>query len=269
MPSRWFVPIDGIGPGDARLEHIHAAVSRWFDDSTAEHNANDKPYSVSPLTEGHQRRLGVEIGTLTGWAEERLSTATRKGRTIRLGPTRHPLLGAVLLHQTSWDRLAQPTGGRRWRLTFATPTTFRSGDRSSPLPHVPTILTGLARAWDVWSGQPKWQRDPKTIAAAWVSDLDLTNDIVTLWRRNPRNNQRTSVLLSGALGTIEIRCDSPEAARVVEPLLRLAEYSGVGSQTGKGLGVTRVEILGVTNNSGEHPALATRPSIELSNESAG
>ena len=59
MPCRWFVPVLGVDPQRVRLEHVHAAFTRWFDRTPAEHSAGDKPYTVSPLTRDDRGVVGV------------------------------------------------------------------------------------------------------------------------------------------------------------------------------------------------------------------
>lgn len=48
------------------------------------------------------------------------------------------------MHETTWADLATATPIRRWELRFDTPVTFRSGNRSTPLPQPHTMLTNLA-----------------------------------------------------------------------------------------------------------------------------
>lgn len=239
MPSRWFVPVAGVDPHRARLEFVHAAFSGWFDHSSAEHAANDKPYAVSPLTD-HQGRVGVEIATLTDEAERRMWQAIESGTPVRLGNQVRRVGRAVRLHHESWEDLAEcGSRERRWTIELVTPTTFRSGDRSSPLPCVPTLLGGPARAWNLWSGFDQRDIDARRDGALWVSDLDLRSTPVELTIRD-RNGQPKSIHLSGALGALALRCDDPSTATRVGPLIRLAAYSGVGSMRGKGLGVVRI-----------------------------
>lgn len=239
MPSRWFVPINGIDPTGVKLEFIHAAFSRWFDRSPAEHAATDKPYSVSPLTD-FRDVVGVEIATLTDDAQRRLWEAIDVQAPIRLGSQTRRLGRPALLQTATWNELAAPAQGeRQWELEFVTPTTFRSGDRSSPLPTLSTIMEGLSRAWNMWSGLDDRGYNPRVDGALWVTDLDLNSTVIQLGIRDQRGVGK-QVLLSGCLGTLTLRCDQPETADRVVPLIRLAAYSGVGSMRGKGLGVVRV-----------------------------
>lgn len=267
MPARWFVPVRGLDPHRTRLEHVHAAFSAWFDRSDAEHGAGEKPYSISPLTE-RDGQVGVIIGTLTDYAAESVCAAGILGDAgmsagmdapraaeerpmIRLGNQWRPVGRPRRLEEVSWWDLAQPRDVRSWRLEFLTPATFRSGDRSSPLPSVATITGGLERAWTTWCEDPRVRdltRDltsnissnlasnPRGQSALWVSDLDLSSTLteITVGR------SRRPIQLSGVTGSMTLRVDDTAGAAWAGPLLRLAPFCGVGSMRAKGFGVVEV-----------------------------
>lgn len=230
--------MDGVVPQRVKLEHVHAACSAWFDRTGLDHVANEKPYAVSPLTE-HTGRVGVEIATLSGDAAELLALSTAPGTTVRLGAQVMPVGEPILMHADSWSELDGAPPQREWTLEFVTPTTFRSGDRSSPLPAVATVMAGLARSWSAWSGLPERTFDPRTDRALWVSDLDLRSTVLPLTVRT-RSDGNREIHLSGVLGTMTLRCDDAATALRVGPLIRLAPYAGVGSMRQKGLGVARL-----------------------------
>jgi CRISPR-associated endoribonuclease Cas6 len=238
MPSRWFVSVPGADPDRVRLEHVHAAFSRWFDHSRAEHAATDKPYALSPLTRDERGTVGLEIATLSDVASGRLATALRNRKPVRLGNQTRALGQARLLVGESWASLSGHATDGRWRLEFVTPTTFRSGDRSTPMPRVDTMLDGLSRAWSLWADHELPGREGAW-SALWVSDLDVRSVVVRL-RVKRADGTMQEITVSGALGEVTLRCDDRAAAERVGPLLRLAAYSGVGGMTLKGLGVTRV-----------------------------
>jgi CRISPR-associated endoribonuclease Cas6 len=250
MPAKWFVPIRGIDPDRTRLEHLHAAFSGWFDRSEAEHEAGDKPYSISPLTERHGQ-IGVVIGTMTEYAARRVCAAGldeaealdgAEAPNIRLGNQWRSVGRPVRLKEASWRDLARDGGDRQWRLDFLTPVTFRSGDRSSPLPSVATVVDGLARAWRTWCEDPLVRDlpvDPRGQRALWVSDLDLRSSVTELKVGGVRGRGRV-VHLSGAMGSMTLRVEDEVGAAWAGPLLRLAPFCGVGSMRAKGFGVVEV-----------------------------
>lgn len=245
MPSRWWVPLPGVKPEYVKLHHVHAAVSAWFDRNEAEHRSGTKPYALSPLG-GEPGDIGLEVATLTDEATRRLVESTREGRQIRLGNQIRELHGARLLHSESWEALAARHDEREWRLEFATPTTFRSGDRSSPLPHPVTILRTLGRTWDAWSPIPRLTSEPPW-TSVWVSDLDLQSQVLEIATQARSSDAQIPVTVSGCVGTLTMRCDDPPIAAAAGPLLTLAAYAGVGSMTRKGLGVTRVTSRSTTS----------------------
>lgn len=236
MPSRWFIPVHGVDPDRVHRAHVHAAFSEWFDPTTAAHDANNKPYTVSELTR-RRGQDGVTISTLTADAETRLAAAIATRLTVQLGNQTRPVARPVLLRTQSWTTLASTPPSTRWTIELLSPTTFRSGNRSSPLPCVATILGGLSRSWQRWSGLAPLTYQPRQDGAVWVSDLDLRSTMVHLQIHNHL------IHLSAVRGTITLRCADAAAAKVA-PLLALAPYAGIGSMRGKGMGVTRATPVG-------------------------
>lgn len=266
MPSRWFVPISGIDPSRVRLDFVHAAFSGWFDRTPEEHAANDKPHTVSPLTD-YRGRIGVEIATLTDDTDARLWETVERAPQVRLGNQWRTVGKPVRLQHATWRDLATAGTERQWELEFVTPTTFRSGDRSSPLPTVPTIMSGLARSWNRWSGLDPRPTAPAGFSSVWVSDLDLTSTMLQLQIGGGRGASQT-VNLSCCLGKLTLRCDDPEAAAHFAPLIRLAAYAGVGSMRGKGLGVTRVRPMVRSTHRASHAPRSAAPSASAGTPAA-
>lgn len=253
MPTRWFVPVRGVDPSRVRLEQVHAAFSGWFDRTEVEHQAGEKPYSISPLTE-HRGDVGVIVGTLSDYAAQRVCAAgldklTASGGSapvIRLGNQWRPVGRPRRLAEVTWRELATDRGEREWRLEFLTPTTFRSGDRSSPLPSVETITAGLERAWSMWCDDPtvaELPSDPRGRRALWVTELDLRS-VASDLRVGGRAAGSRRVRLSGVVGSMTLRVDDDAAAGWAGPLLRLAPYCGLGSMRAKGFGVVEVRARG-------------------------
>lgn len=247
MPSRWWVPIPRLDPSMVKLEFVHAAFSGWFDRTMAEHKAGDKPYAVSPPSRrgGH---VGVEISLLNDVAHERFAEATQRSSEVRLGHQKRLTDRPHLVQRASWRELARPTGDREWTLHLLTPTTFRSGPRSSPLPSVETVIAGLRRAWNLWCDEPDLiplPQDPRDPAyrRVWVSDLALTSTVTEL-TIGRTSGARSAVHLSGCTGSMTFRADDDVTAAWAGPLLRLAEYCGVGSMRAKGFGVAELETRG-------------------------
>lgn len=239
MPSRWFVPIPGVDPARVKLDHLHAAFSAWFDASDAKpdrpsHGSANKPWNVSPVTR-RGAALGVELSALTTEGEDWLHAANQREPKLRLGTQVLTAGRAALLDQVSWDGLQSGLPCARWGFELLTPTTFRTGDNSSPLPNLPALLRGLAEAWANWAPFPT-QVTRADAQHLWVSELELSS------QRIPLRIRGRSVRVSAATGRFVLMVD-PEHAPRIAPLLRLARYTGIGSMTRRGLGVVGVHEL--------------------------
>jgi CRISPR-associated endoribonuclease Cas6 len=216
------------------MEQLHAAISSWFDYSHADHDAPIKPYAMSPIgrssTENEEHAVGFELSVLTDRALERLRSATEAGREIRLGAQRGRVARAVGLMSESWESLSTPSGAHAWQLEFITPATFRQGNRSSPWPAPSSVLHGLQQSWTRCSGLTPRELNYQQLRTIWVSDIAGNSEPMNL----------SGLRVSGFVGRIRYQCDRADVADLIDPLLRMAAYSGVGSAKAKGLGVTRL-----------------------------
>lgn len=223
--------VHGARPDRVRLEHLHAAMSRWFDLTPEQHGAGTKPYAISPLaSDGESAGVGFELATLTTAAERSLRRHAAPPASVRLGSDQI-LLGELRnTASESWSSLAEPSDASSWDLEFVTPVTFRRGNRTSPFPQPASVLRGLLDSWNAWSGLPVRDLTRQQTDEIWVSDIDGHSEPVTV-SGNP---------MSAFVGRICFRCDDVVTAELVDPLFRLAPYAGVGSARAKGLGVTRL-----------------------------
>lgn len=242
MPERWWVPLRHVtGPVKSTL--LHAAFSRWFDDpsfgqsgevvdASADvrigHRDNMKPYSISPMS-NRVGEWGIEISTLSSEARARFEDRHDTEAPVRLGRTITSLGPRKLLSAQSWGDLAAWDGASRWTITFDSPTCFRSGNRSSPFPVLPAMLRAPTEAWAAFGPAPVPRVTVAEQQMVWVSDLDLQTDLIDVDGRPYR----------GVVGTMEVRASTEVAARV-SALLSLAQFSGVGSFRGKGMGVVSI-----------------------------
>ncbi len=231
MPSRWFVTLSGIAPEQVRLEALHAACTRWLDDGREGHQAQVKAYSLSPL-----RPLGahvvLEVGLLTAEMEERLWAAVVPGRPVRFDQQRGRVASVPeMVESVPWEVLAEATSARSWTLRFATPTTFRRGNRFSPWPAPGSVLHGLADKWEVCSGGEPVRVARTHVDHVWVTDVEGASQAF----------EHNRLTVSGFVGRIRYECDDETTARNADRLLRLAAFSGTGTYTTRGFGVTRLE----------------------------
>lgn len=246
MPSRWFVPVPGLDPTRVRLDFVHAAVSGWFDLTSSDHHRGDKPYAISPVTTDDRGVTGIEVATFTDKATRQLHAAVHAAvgaPGIRLGNQWRQTRPARLLHHITWAELAAPSPTVQWRVLLATPATFRTGDRTSPLPTAQGLVRTARSAWAAWGERPLPHGAGGTL---WVSDLDLRSEVLSVPLRGADGAFR-DVVVSGVLGSLVLRHDKDDPAA---GLVRLAAYTGIGAMTRKGLGVARVEALRSTAQSG-------------------
>ncbi|WP_028709297.1 CRISPR system precrRNA processing endoribonuclease RAMP protein Cas6 [Propionicicella superfundia] len=233
MPAIYWVPLPRVAP-PVKVEHLHAALSRWFDRGTSDaggvdHRAQTKPYTISPLS-GEVDRFGVEVSVLTAEARDRLTLCAGSGERVRLGE-RWTIPGRALLQSSvSWGELAEGLPGCRWDLEFVTPGTFRTGNRSCGFPVPSSLLRSPAQCWNRFSSATKVELSHEESGSVWVSDFDIES--VPLAVKGLR--------VGGVMGRLRLRCDDASTAAKVGSLLRLAEYCGVGSYRTKGFGIVRV-----------------------------
>lgn len=232
MPSRWTIRFPCDGPGTIRLEHLHAVVSTWLDEP-GQHHAHTKPYSVSPPLDGDGSQV-VEIGLIDDRLVDRLLTKAAPGVRVRFGHTvvtmnRPPTQVAA----TSWAALAERRSTRSWCLRFATPLTFRRGNKFTPLPAPKPLLGSLRHAWTTHASP---DTDPL--------HLDLSTDpvLVTDITGGNQVHQVNGRTVSGFVGRLCLESDTDaETTAAIDRVLRLAPYSGIGAYTTRGFGVTRLE----------------------------
>jgi CRISPR-associated endoribonuclease Cas6 len=241
VPSRWWIPLAGINPDQVTADDTHGAFSRWFDYTEAEHHTPFKPFTIAKVLTQHGE-FGVAITTLTDEAERRLAIAVLGITTVELANRSVHVGQRRPLDHTSWADLDVPTGAHSWDIEFLSPATFRHGnDFSTPWPHPPKILRRLTDTWAVHSGLPPRAPTHQQLDHIWVSALD--------------GHSRDTGFhgMAGFIGHIGYRCDNPDTADLIDPLLRLATYSGVGTATARGLGVVRLRA--TANTTGASPRM--------------
>jgi CRISPR-associated endoribonuclease Cas6 len=233
MPSRWELRLPTPSPETVRLEHLHAAVSRWFDAGEEAHRGKTKGYTVSPLRAGPHGPV-VEIGLVDDSLIDILHTHATPGATVRLGHT-HVTVPAepTQVAATTWQSLTEREAPQAWCLRFVTPLTFRRGNRFTPMPAPKPILASLRATWRAFAPPDIAQPDlDLALDPVWVTDINGANDVREV-------NGRT---VSGFIGQLRIECDAaPHIAHAVNQVIKLAPYSGVGAYTTRGFGVTRLE----------------------------
>lgn len=238
MPVTYWLPLTKIR-GPVPVEQIHAAFSRWFDD---DHYANDKPYRLAPLSlvDG---RWGLEISIFDKGEQLHLAVERRASEreSVRLGHLATHVGEPLLVRRESWADLVSRGRESSWHVEFVTPftcrTTSRSSNqrrtRSSPFPSPWVALRAAEAAWDEFSPLPRVTVARALRSELWVSDIDIHTTTYIL-EEHPH---------PGALGSITYSAADRVLARQVSPLFRLANYCGMGSFRGKGMGVVSVKTV--------------------------
>lgn len=207
MPSIW--RCEWI---DADRTAVHRALSRWLD---SDHHAQRKPWSWTAQTSG------LVIGLLDDQLADRLrSGADAAGTSVQQ------------VAKADWAELRSDRPRDSWQLEFVSPVTFRRGNRFLPWPS-PSAVFGSLRA--VW----------RTFGAPEVGDLELDlrlDPLIVTALHGTSHTERVavhrqdSVLVGGFRGTIRYALDGAADAQVIDTLVRLAPFSGVGAYTTRGFG---------------------------------
>lgn len=256
VPIRYWVGLPDVDP-PVKPEHLHGALSRWFDGEEPlatviadvgvprpRHESIIKPYTISPLAE-EPGRLGVLISVLTSDADACLWHGASTAGRVRLGRSLTRVEPPVVDESMSWAQLEASRAARAWRMEFVTPTTFRTGNRTSPLPSPTGILRTPSECWRAFSGRETRSYTPQDVTRLWASDLHLQSQRVPLrvGERSGPDERRGEREICAVTGSMVLRCDDARVAAIVGPLLRLAPFSGVGGFRGKGFGLVEVEEL--------------------------
>lgn len=255
VPARYQIGLQIDDPDRVTSNGIHAVVTRWLDndesnprhrnnskrvprpvtaerpESGPDHHDTDKPYSVTPLFSTPEATHVFEVGILVEEITERLLLGAARG-AVRFG---NLSVGAAqrsvsLVATQEWDALSEAAPTSRWTFEFVEPVAFRQRKRYLPLPEPGSVFGHLRKAWNLWA--------PSTM------DLDFKEvGLVKLSQTGKVETRRirdeTAVGFVGQV-TYAARSPEPEHLRKLTALAHLAEFSGVGSRTTYGLGVTRV-----------------------------
>lgn len=237
MPERWRVVIDHPDPAGVERAHLHALVARWLDE---DHWASPKPYCLVPLYEWVDGLSAFEVGGLIPEVGPALAAgvAAFHEQGGRLGQQRCRAVDreAELVASATWEQLWEEARSRRTiRLRFETPTTFRAGRVSQPLP----LASSVVRSWS-----SRWARHASPALAAEVP-LDASRLAIAVDKLDGRTVEvqtpgRPLIAFVGEVGyrNHERGETGRSVGRRLDALACVAEFSGTGSSTTAGLGVT-------------------------------
>ncbi|HEU0087525.1 MAG TPA: CRISPR-associated endoribonuclease Cas6 [Pseudonocardiaceae bacterium] len=193
-------------------------LSRWLDST---HHAQRKPWSWVAQTPGRELLIGLLDDRL---AELLCSGAGATGAAVRQ------------VAAASWSELRNGQSRDAWCLEFISPVTFRRGNRFLPWPSPSAVFGSLRSSW-------------RSFGAPVVGDLELDLQfdplVVTALCGASRTERVTvhkqeSVLVGGFVGTVRYTLDGAADPQVIDTLVRLAPFSGVGAYTTRGFGGVRL-----------------------------
>lgn len=220
-----------------------------------------RPFTLSPLMglphPGHggvRVREGmpawIRITTLTAELSEALEAlwVPQLPAEIRLGgipwrvieittdSARHPWAGRVDLHELAQKHLLATKAPERWRITFATPTTFHSEGIHLPFPLPDRLIGSWLRRWWAFGTVPLPEElVDRARAGLAVSAYQLKTIPV-------RDSHRVII---GCVGEMILKAVGlkPWERLAVDLLVAYAFWCGSGHYTTQGMGMTRGEPL--------------------------
>lgn len=234
--ASWVIPVTGIDESLVRAQDVHGWVAReWLD--------HDSVAWTAALVVVEDGTVLVRITTLDESSRVRLLGSVKARGPIQLGRQRGTVSSEPqLVEAANWPDLLTVSGQLAWTIRFATPTAFvRGRNAPGPWPDPFTIVGSLEKRWNALapSSMVRTAPDPKLLNSLNVAEYELSNVRFSL-RKSVGKEQ---IPISASVGHIFMTTASREAAVLVEPLLRLAEFSGLGAYAKWGLGVVSVEYL--------------------------
>lgn len=232
MPTTTELWLDSTTSPTVYPARIHGAACALFGVS---HDGRRSPFSAwPPVDEGSH--LYWRLGWVGG--QRRDVTATE----VTFGPSRHGVLERRV-HEVSYADLANTARAhRRATVEVITPLYFSRGDRDHPLPDPVLVMQSLMGRWDDYA--PAGLAVPVQVSRELLATIYLVSMEAGRTVAGPVGRTTTQ---TGFVGTVELgltRRADERVASVFSALMRFAEMSGVGAQTGHGFGAVRVVRLG-------------------------
>lgn len=230
----WGIIFGNVDSRKVKLAHVHAAVSRVLD---TKHWSNNKPWSIGMVKNEGSGVASLRISTVGDAPADAVVATFYPGQQLRFGAQEAmvlfpPRLEAEIDESGLCAIPAWVTVGVR----FCTPTTFRVGSKTTPLPDPTRVFHSLSSRWEKTFGhrlvddREEERRD--ILPAAWVRDINGRNKVFNLGGK---------LTVSGFVGEMSYEFGSEKASQVFCSLLGLAGFIGLGSYTTRGLG--SIELL--------------------------
>jgi hypothetical protein len=263
MPTTFHLTLQLLepAPADARTG-LHAVVHDLISQVDPDLAARTHAAQVSALSLGYARYGG--FGGILGQDRQTLQVRVRclddaltpvlrqaflPGTFLKTEPTNSAsssaeqaapprLLGRVagcLPETVSYAELQDGPPPPHLTLHFLSPTVLKSGDVAVSRPRADLILHGLLRRWNAFAPQPQPEQAWAAAHEASVEIHELERHHISMPKRPPQ--QRTPAFS----GSVTLHFGSPVAALHLAPVVRLAEWSGIGTKTLYGMGEAAVQ----------------------------
>ena len=232
MPQSWTLAIGPITKLPATSQ-FHAVLSRWLDDTN--HKDPRKGWSLRGFTLSDSV-LKVEVALVDDLLC-RFLAAISPGTVVGFGHQKAQVLCAPELTAAQvWGELREQVGQQNsWQLVVRTPMVFRHRN-STTKASVGLVLGHYRAVWAQYSVATMPDVIRSGAALPEVAEATFTGSEVRVggaqgWGRTTGN---------GFVGTIRLRCLSadPQVVHAIGSLAALAPFSGTGSATTFGCGVT-------------------------------
>jgi CRISPR-associated endoribonuclease Cas6 len=239
MPARWTLTLRAERPSAERPAtpaQLHGLAAALLEGAGADHHAQHKPYSVSPLMAAG--RSGTAVLRL-GWLPDspRLDLAALTGLRVRLGSQFFTVADAEE-EFTPYPALCQVPGARRVVMRFVSATYFSRNGRWHPLPDPVLLYGGLIRRWNLFAppyAQIDEGREKALLSSVALSAHDIASCPVDL-------GSGSRVGFTGDTAFTLVGAHAADAAGLLAGLSLFATASGVGAQTTHGLGCVAIGL---------------------------
>ncbi len=233
MPTIFEAVVPWDATRSATPVQLHGLGCALFEGSGAEHEAQDKPWTIWPL----QIHLPGTALLRATWLRDHLPPPP----TVASGLIGSLRLGSVSMAATSYTarratyaELSQSEAVSSREFTFQTPTYFGRNGRLYPFADPVMVLRSLSRRWNEFS--------PSELSVD-TGDVDALLDALLLGHFDLRTNE-----WPGPQGTVRVGCvgtaiyrllptASPRSRLLFAALSACAEYLGAGKETTYGFGV--------------------------------
>lgn len=230
MPTQWTLDLalDTLVSDNYRYDVLHALACTFFEQSDADHDADNKPFTVrlaQPTPAGTRLTLA--------WLRDDPPPATVVPTALRLGP-RHVDVIAFRADKTPLNTLGGTSTAHRIHFEVTSPTKFRHNGSDYPLPDPYLTYAGLARRLHVLSPNSVDVNLARSLARSIVIYRHDIHTEAFTWHGSPSAGFTGSV-------TFGIPTTSPlDSRRLFIKLTHFATIAGVGHGTTHGLGAVQL-----------------------------